>query len=225
MLGPFDQQFADAARRHVASLVVDDADGGVHQRLAGRADLADGVGGIEHGAGRAGLGHAPALDQRHAAGAPAFEDGKRAGRAADAGDLQAREVGALELRMLHHELVGRRHAEEVGDAERRIGDAVERRAGIEGAHHQDRAAGMQHGIGVAIEAAGVEQRQDHELHGLGRDHRRNAEVDAVPEVHAVRDDRALGMARGAGRVHHHGDVVVAERDRRTGGGADASACS
>ena len=40
------------------------------------------------------------------------------GRAADAGDPQAREIGVCELRVLHHELVGRRHAEEVGDAER-----------------------------------------------------------------------------------------------------------
>ena len=186
----------------------------VHQRLAGGAYLADGVGGIEHGAGRAGLGHAPALDQRHAARTPAFQDGKRTGRAADAGDPEARQVGALELRMLHHELVGRRHAEEVGDAERRIGDAVERGAGIEGTHHHDRAAGMQHGVGVAIEAAGVEQRQHHELHGLGRDHGRNAEVHAVPEVHAVRDDGALGVPGGARGVHHHGDVVVTEGDRR-----------
>ena len=186
----------------------------MHHRLAGRAHLADGVGGIEHGAGRAGLGHAPALDQRHAARRPAFEDGERAGRAADAGDPQPREVGALELRMLHHELVGRRHAEEVGDAERRVGDVVERQAGLEGAHDQDRAAGMQHGIGVAVEAAGMEQRQDHELHGLRRDQRRDAEVDGVPEHHAVGDDRALGMAGGARGVHDHADVVVRQRHGR-----------
>ena len=140
--------------------------------------------------------------------------------------LQAREVGALELRMLHHELVGRRHAEEVGDAERGIGEVVERQAGLEGAHDQDRAAGMQHGIGVAVEAAGMEQRQDHELHGLRRDQRRDAEVDGVPEHHAVGDDRALRMPGGARGVHHHADVVVRQRHaaaaRRR---ADASARS
>ena len=63
--------------------------------------------------------------------AQAFEDGKRTGRAADAGDPQAREIGARELRMLHHELIGRRHAEEVRDPERAIGEAVERLAGVE----------------------------------------------------------------------------------------------
>ena len=63
----------------------------------------------------------------------------------------------------------------------------------------------------------MEQRQHHELHGLGRDQGGDAEVDAVPEYHAVGDDRALGVARGAGRVHHHGDVVVREGGGRRRG--------
>ena len=104
------------------------------------------------------------------------------------------------------------------DAERRVGNVVERQARIESAHHPHRPAGMQHRIGVAVEAAGMEQRQQHELDGFGIDQRRNAEIDAVPEVHAVGDDRTLGMARRAGRVHDHGDVVVIERDRPGGGG-------
>ena len=73
---------------------------------------------------------------------------------------------------------------------------------------------MQHRVGVAVEAAGMEQRQDHELHGLRRDHRRDAEIDGVPEHHAVGDDRALGMPGGARGVHHHADVVVRQRRGR-----------
>jgi len=213
-VGSLDQKLADVALHHVTALVVDDADGRVHQRLAGRTDLANGVGGVEHGAGRAGLGHAPALDQGHAPGAPTLENGKRAGRTADAGDSQSREIRALELGMLHHELVRRRHREEVRDAERWIRDAVERCPWIEGAHDQDGASGMQHGIGVAVQPAGMEQRQDHELHRLRGDQGGNAEVHAVPEVHPVRDDGALRVARRARGVNDHGDVVVIERGRR-----------
>ena len=73
---------------------------------------------------------------------------------------------------------------------------------------------MQHGIGVAVEPAGMEQRQDHELHGLRRDQRRDAEVDGVPEHHAMGDDRALRMSGGARGVHDHADVVVRQRQRR-----------
>ena len=116
--------------------------------------------------------------------------------------------------MLHHELIGRGHREEVGDAERGIGDAVERLAGIKIAHDHDGAAGMEHRVGVAVEPAGVEQRQHHELNRLGRDQRRDAEVHAVPEHHPVSDDRALGMPGGARCVHHHADVVVRQGGRR-----------
>ena len=42
------------------------------------------------------------------------------------GNPEPREIGALELRVLHHELVGRGHGEEVRDAERWVGDCVER---------------------------------------------------------------------------------------------------
>ena len=120
-VGPLDQQLADRrpARTSLA-LVVDDADRRCASspcRPSPTLRIASAASSI--GAGRAGLGHAPALDQRHAARAPSFR-GWRAHRARRRRPaiLQAREVGALELRMLHHELVGRRHGEEVRDAER-----------------------------------------------------------------------------------------------------------
>ena len=67
---------------------------------------------------------------------------------------------------------------------------------------------MEHRVGVTVEAAGVEQGEHHELHGLGRDQRRDAEVDAVPEHHPVGDNRALRVPGGPRRVHHHADVVM-----------------
>jgi hypothetical protein len=67
--------------------------------------------------------------------------------------------------MLSHELVDRRHAEKGIDAVGGVADQLQRRAGIEDAHDQHGAAGMQHGVGVAIEPAGMEQRQHGERHG------------------------------------------------------------
>ncbi len=112
--------------------------------------------------------------------------------------------------MLRHELIDRWHAEEHVDAGCGIADQPQRLAGIEGAHDVDGAAGMQHGIGVAIQPAGVEQRQHREQHRSGRDISGAAEIDAVPERHAVGDDRALRQAGGARGVHDGRDVI--ERD-------------
>ena len=112
--------------------------------------------------------------------------------------------------MLRHELVDRGHAEKRIDALRGITDQLQRPSGIEGAHDQNRAAGMQHRVGVAIEPAGVEQRQHGQQHRGGRDVGRAAEIDTVPERHAVGDDGTLGLARGARGVHDRGDVI--ERD-------------
>ena len=42
---------------------------------------------------------------------------------------------------------------------RRIADQFKRQAGIERPHDQHGAAGMQHRVGVAVQPAGVEQRQ------------------------------------------------------------------
>ena len=112
--------------------------------------------------------------------------------------------------MLRHELVDRGHAEEHVDALRRVADQSERKPGIERAHDQHGAAGMQHRVGVAIEPAGVEQRQHGQQHRGRRDIGRPAEIDAVPERHAVGDDGALRLARGARGVHDGRDVI--ERD-------------
>ena len=69
---------------------------------------------------------------------------------------------------------------------------------------------MQHRVGVAIQPAGVEQRQHGEQHRRWRDIGRAAEIDAIPERHAVGDDGALRLARGARGVHDGRDVI--ERD-------------
>ena len=110
--------------------------------------------------------------------------------------------------MLRHELVDRGHAEELGDAPRGIADQLQRQAGIERAHDQDGAAGMQHRVGVAIEPAGMEQRQHGEQHRRRRDIGGAAEIDAIPERHAMGDDRALGQAGRARGVHDGRDVVM-----------------
>ena len=133
--------------------------------------------------------------------------------------------------MLRHELVDRGHAEEMGNAVGWVADQLQRRAGIERAHDQYRAAGMQHRVGVAIEPAGMEQRQHGEQHRRRRDIGGAAEIDAIPERHAMGDDRALGLACRARGVHDGRDVVVREhlrvierrrsRDRRFVGTAGA----
>ena len=81
---------------------------------------------------------------------------------------------------------------------------------IERAHDQHGAAGVQHRVGVAVEPAGVEQRQHGKQHRRRRDIGGAAEIDAIPERHAMGDDRALGLARGARGVHDGRDII--ERD-------------
>ena len=66
---------------------------------------------------------------------------------------------------------------------------------------------MQHRVGVAIQPAGMEQRQHGEQHRRRRDIGRAAEIDAIPERHAVGDDGALGLAGGARGVHDGRDVI------------------
>ena len=162
---------------------------------------------VEREHGRAGLGHAITLLQGDAALFPHFQQRYRHRRAADATDHQPAEVGRGERRVLRHELVDRGHAEKLVDAPSGIADQLQRHAGIERAHDQDGAAGMQHRVGVAIEPAGVEQRQHGEQDRRRRDIGGAAEIDAIPERHAVGDDRALGPAGRARGVHDGRDVV------------------
>ncbi len=66
---------------------------------------------------------------------------------------------------------------------------------------------MQHRVGVAIQPAGVKQRQHGQQHRRRRDVSGAAEIDAIPERHAVGDDRALGLACRARGVHDGRDVI------------------
>ena len=61
--------------------------------------------------------------------------------------------------MLQHELVMRRHTKEMREAHLRIADQCERLARIKHAGHQHRAPGMQHRIGIAVQAAGMKERK------------------------------------------------------------------
>ena len=226
-----DPEFAEFADAGIAAVGTDDPHLGMQHRLAGGAGLARGVLLVERQHRGRGLGHAVALLQRDAALLPHLQQRHRHRRAADAADYEAAEVGGREGRMLRHELVDRGHAEELVDAARGIADQLQRGARIERAHDQHGAAGMQHRVGVAIEPAGVEQRQHGEQHRRRRDIGGAAEIDAVPERHAVGDDGALGLARGARGVHDGRDVIerddlgpverLCSRDRRLVGTAGA----
>ena len=112
--------------------------------------------------------------------------------------------------MLRHELVDRGNAEEDVDAHRWIADQLQRRARIERAQNGDGAADVQHRIGVAIQSAGVKQRQYGEQHRRRRNVGKRSDIDAVEERHAVRDDRALRPSGSPGGVHDGRDVI--ERD-------------
>ena len=175
--------------------------------LAGGACLARGVLAIERHHRRTGLGHAVALLQGDAALLPHSQKRHRHRRAADAADDETAEVGSGEGGMLRHELIDRGHAEKHVDAIRRVADQLQREAGIERAHDQHGAAGMQHRIGVAVESAGVEQRQHGQEHRRRRDVGRTAEIDAVPERHAMGDDRALRLPGSARGVHDGRDII------------------
>ena len=53
----------------------------------------------------------------------------------------------------------------------------------------------------------MEKRQHGEQHRRWRDIGGTAEIDAIPECHAMGDDGALGLARGARGVHDGRDVI------------------
>ena len=62
--------------------------------------------------------------------------------------FEAREVGRFKVRMLHHELIWRRHTKEVRDLVGGVADDAKCFAGFKGAGDDDPSAGMKHGVGV-----------------------------------------------------------------------------
>jgi len=69
---------------------------------------------------------------------------------------------------------------------------------------------MKQRVGINVEAADMKLRQRDEAHAVGGQTFRSRQVDGLPEPHAVRDDRALGMARGARRIQNGRDIVVGQ---------------
>ena len=116
--------------------------------------------------------------------------------------------------MLHHELIGGGHGKKMRDAQITIAQHVQCRTGLKITHQQNLTASVQNRIGVAIQAARVEQRQYHKLYGFRVDPRRHGKIDEVVEHHAMRDHRALGMARRAGCVHNHAHIIMGGVDGR-----------
>ena len=86
-------------------------------------------------------------------------------------------------------------------------------AGVEAAHHHVAAAGMEGRVGVDVQPAGMEGRQEHQVAGLRRQPDRHGALDAVEHAHLVGDLRALRPPGRARRVHDGPDVGEIERRR------------
>ena len=183
----------------------------IQHGFAGGTGLADGVFLVEHQNQRAGFRHAVALLQNRALVLPDLQNRIRRRGAADTGECQPAHVGFRELRMLAHELIVCRHAEQMRDPDGRIADQPQRLAGVEAAHDHHRAADLEHRIGKHVQAAGMEQRQQTQKYGGARDAGQTHAVDGVPEVHTVGDDRTLRPAGRAGRVKDGRDIVQRRR--------------
>jgi hypothetical protein len=78
---------------------------------------------------------------------------------------------------------------------------------IEGTHDQRQPARVQYRIGIAIESADMEQRQDTEKNSFLRNERRNSEVDGVDEGHAMRNYDAFRLSGRARRVDDGRDII------------------
>ena len=187
----------------------------MHQRLACRADLPEGIARVKEDACRAGLGHTEPLRQGNTTLRPVFHDRQCARRPPDSGHAKAREVGVGEIRMLHHELIWRRHGEEMGNTLSRVAQHPQCLTRVESLQHHNRATGVQHGVAVTVQPAGVKERQHVEVNRVDRDPSGNPKIDAVPEVHAVGDHRPLRQARRARRVHDRDDIVVGKNGPTT----------
>ena len=88
----------------------------------------------------------------------------------------------------------------------RVGQEPQALLGIEAPRDHRLAARMQHGIGIGVEPARVEQRQHGERDRIGGNPVRGADIHRVDEGHAVGDARALGQAGRAGGVHDGREV-------------------
>ena len=84
---------------------------------------------------------------------------------------------------------------------------------VEAAHHHVAAAGMEGRVGVDVQPAGVEGRQEHQVLRLRRQADRHGALDAVEHAHLVGDLRTLGPPGRARRVHDGPDVGEIERRR------------
>ena len=115
--------------------------------------------------------------------------------------------------MLSHELVVCRHAENVGDAYRWIADQPQRLARIERAGDHYCSAGLEHRIGEHVEPAAMEQREHPEEHRRALDADRGHAMHGVPEIHTMRNDRALGQPCCAGGVKNGRGIVQGHRRR------------
>ena len=92
----------------------------------------------------------------------------------------------------------------------RVVDQGERFARLEDARHDHRASRMKHRVGVAVQSAGVKERQHTQKHARIADFGRPAQVHHVPEGHAVGNHGALGPSGGARGVHDGGDIIMGD---------------
>ena len=109
------------------------------------------------------------------------------------------------------------------------GDAVERGdlvlahqfqdpTGVELRFKHHRGSFEQHRKQAHVQGSHVEQRRNHERYIVAVQVHIHHRVDAVPGDVAVRQERTLGLAGGAGRVEDHGGVVQGDGliERRRG---------
>ena len=161
------------------------------------------------------LGQAIALLHQYAARLVDFQHRQRTRRAADDEHADRGEIGLGEGRVMRHEQEHRGHAEHRGDAVRR--DFGERATRVERAMQHDEPALLKGDERGHVEPADVKDRRRGQrdvvlqnIHGVHR-------VGVVPPEIAMRQHRALGTARRARGVHDHCDIVVVDRDLRSGG--------
>ena len=213
-----DPDFADLAARQFVAVGIDGDDLRARTGQSDAVDMPRGQFAGHHGRRRRGLGGAVAIRQlqaRNLGGQP-FDRRNRHRRAAKAADPPARQIVAVEIRLQQAEIIHRRHHHGVGDALARRELQIFR--GLELRHDDQRAGATNHGHDVGDHAGDMPERhrgdraiRRGQLQARHEHHRRMDDV-------AMREHRALRLARGARRVEDHRGVFFADLGRRRRGG-------
>ena len=153
-----------------------------------------------------------------------LDQGQGRRRAADADANNMGQVRGCEARLLGQHQEIRRYAQQVGDVQFLVGQQRQKIGRVEFPQHHIGAAGMKHRVGIDVQTAGVEDRQEHKISRTVSDFNSHGALNGVIDRHLISDLGTLWPARGAGGIHQRPDIVQlpCRRHDSSGGSREAA---